>query len=326
VKIFQSLQSAFGAMLASLVIGAAPALAQSYPTKQITLVAPFPAGGTTDTVARPLAEKLRESMGQTVIVDNRPGSGGVIGTAAVAKAPADGHTALIVFDTHATNPHMYKRLTFDTFKELTGVSQIVSIPVVLAAHPSVPANNVKELVQLAKSKPGAISYASVGAGSSNHLAAKLFEKTTGVELTHVPYKGGNPAVTDLLGGHVQLMFVSQSLVLAHVQSGKLKVLGVTTEKRSTVLPQVPTIAEQGYPGFNVASWVGVVVRSDTPKPIIERLHAEIAKAAKSADFQKRMSEAGFNLVASTPDEFNRHIKSESDRWGKIIKEENITAD
>lgn len=245
-------------LLTLSVAPATPVRAQDFPTKMITIVAPFPAGGTTDAVARPLAQQFQRSMGQTVIVENKGGAGGSIGTAAVARGPADGYTQLIVFDTHAVNPHIYKKLPFDTFKDLTGVSQIVSVPQVLVVPASFPANSVKDLVQLAKSKPGSVTYASAGPGSSNQLTAELFARTAGIQMSHVPYKGGGPMVTDLVGAHVNVAFISQPLVLAHIRAGKLKALAVTSDKRSALLPDVPTVAEQGYPGVQcvLVDWLG----------------------------------------------------------------------
>jgi tripartite-type tricarboxylate transporter receptor subunit TctC len=303
-----------------------PGRTQTWPGKPVTLVTPFPPGGTTDAVARPLAQELQKALGQTVLVDNRPGAGGSMGSASVARAQPDGYTALVVFDTHAINPYIYKKLGFDTFKDFKGVSQIVSMPMVLAAHPSLPAANLKELVALAKAQPGAVSYASAGSGSSNQLAAELFSRTAGVKLTHVPYRGGGPVMADLLAGHVQTIVVSQPLVLEHIRAGRLKALAVASATRSAALPQVPTFAEQGYAGVELSSWIGLLLPASTPAPIAERWHAEVVRAARSADFQARMAASGFIVVASKPAQFDAFIRREYERWGPVIKDLNIIAE
>lgn len=303
-----------------------PLAAQTFPDHTVKLVTPFPAGGSTDGVARPLAGELQKLLGQNVIVENRGGAGGSIGTAMVARGPADGHTALIVFDTHAINPLIYKSLDFDTFKDLKAVGQIVSMPLVLVAHPSLPANNLKELVTLSKAKPGSVSYASAGAGSSNQLAAELFSRTAGIRMNHIPYKGGGPAINDLLAGHVQSIFVSQPLVLKFIESGRLKALAVMGNERSKALPNVPSTKEQGYDGLDVSSWIGMVVPAGIPDAAMRRWTDALQKAVHAKDFQAHMKQAGFNVVESSPQKFDAHIRREYERWDPIVEDLGIVAD
>lgn len=314
----------FFAIAISALMGLAQA--QNYPSKTITLVTPFPPGGTTDGVARPLAQHLQKGLLQSVIVENRSGAGGSMGTATVARGPADGHTALIVFDTHAVNPHIYKKLGFDIFKDLKGVGQIVSMPMMLVAHPSLPVSNVAELVALAKTKPNTLGYASAGSGSSNHLATELLSRAAGIQLTHVPYRGGGPAISDLLAGHVQLMVVSQPLVLGHIRAGKLKALAVMGHSRSAAMPELRTVAEQGYAEIDVSSWIGMVVPAATPNVAVRRLHEELEKIARSKEFRDQMVTGGFNVAVTGPAEFDAYIKREYERWGPIVRDLRLTAD
>ncbi|MET0858324.1 MAG: tripartite tricarboxylate transporter substrate binding protein, partial [Telluria sp.] len=274
--------------------------ADAYPSKPIKWVVPFPPGGAMDVIARTLGDKLARSMKQPVIIENRPGAGGAIGSGVVAKAEPDGHTMMIVSIGHAVNPSIYPKLAYDATRDFEPVSLVGIVPNVLVAHPAVKANNVKELIALAKAQPGKITYASAGNGTTVHLSAELFNSMAGVDIMHVPYKGSAPAVTDLMGGQVNIMFDSVSSAKPYIDSGKLKALAVTTSKRSSVLPNVPTIAEAGLPGYELSGWYAVFVPAKTPKPIVDRLNAELVKALKETDVRARFTQIGAEPVGSTP--------------------------
>lgn len=308
--------------LALACVGSAGA--QSYPERQITLVVPFAAGGTVDKVARIVQEDFRARLGQNVIVDNRGGAGGTIGTSIVAKAPADGYTVGMVFDSYATEQHMYPRLPYATERDLTGVSYMVRSPMVLVVPAASPYKTLQDYVAAAK-KGTNVSYASVGAGSSNHLAAELFHETASTSGIHTPYKGGGPAMTDLMGGHVDSMIASLPLVLPHVQAGKLRALGVTSLKRDAQLPGVPSIAES-YKGFEVYSWVGMIAPAKTPDAVLKRLAAEMTATLRDPKVAKRLSDGGFEVVAGDRAQMNKLIRDESQRWGRVIKSKNISAE
>jgi len=315
-----------GALLAGLVLASGAAMAQTYPSKPIRWIIPFPPGGAMDVMARALAPKMAESLGQPVITENRPGAGGNIGSEVVAKAPPDGHTILIVSIGQAVNPSLYPKMPFDPIKDFAPVSLVAIVPNVLVVNPSVKASSIPELIALAKAQPGKLTYASAGNGTSIHLAGELFTSMAGVDLVHVPYKGSGPAVTDLLGGQVDLMFDSITSAKPHIQAGKLRALGVTSARRSQALPNVPTIAEAGLKGYDVSPWFAVFVPAKTPKPIVERLHGEITKALKLPDIQERFAAIGAEPVGSTPEQLAAHLKRETDRWSAIIRERNIKAD
>ncbi len=310
--------------LALCAFGAAAA--DAYPTKPIKWVVPFPPGGAMDSMARTLGEKLSASMKQPVIVENRPGAGGSIGSNLVAKAAPDGHTIMIVSIGQAVNPSIYPKLPYDAAKDFEPVSLVGIVPNLLVAHPSVKAGNVKELIALAKAQPGKISYASAGNGTTVHLAAELFSSMAGVDIMHVPYKGSAPAVTDLMGGQVDIMFDSLSSARPYVESGKLKALAVTTAKRSSAFPNVPTVAESGLPGYELSGWYAVFVPAKTPKPVVDRLHAELVKALKQDDVRARFALLGAEPVGSSPQELAATVKTETARWEKIVRERNIKAD
>lgn len=308
------------ALFVSLAIAASAAVAQDYPSKPLRAIVPFPPGGVVDTVARQVASKMSESMGQQVVVDNRAGASGSIGTALAAKAPRDGYTILFAFDTHAVNPHVYKNLAFDTLKDFEPVSLVVKIPLAIAAAANVPASNLRELVALAKASPGKYSYASVGAGSSGHLAAEQLKLLSGIELVHVPYKGGGPAVADLLGGQIPFAFLAAGVVTQHIRSGKLKGLALTSAQRSAALPNVPTTAEEGFPQFDSGAWVGVVVPAGTPAGVIARLNTEVVKAARDPAVSSKLSDQTMVVMASTPAQLDEFIRAEYDKWGRLIRE------
>jgi tripartite-type tricarboxylate transporter receptor subunit TctC len=305
--------------LAALAMFGAAA-AQDYPAKPLRAIVPFPPGGVVDIVARTVGQKMSEGLGQALVIENRGGAGGSIGTDVAAKAPADGYNVLFAFDTHAVNPHIYKTIRFDTLKDFAPVALIVNIPLVVAALPSFPASSMKELVDLAKAKPGAYSYASVGAGSSGHLATEQFKLLTGIDLVHVPYKGGAPAVTDLLGGQVNLAVIAAGAAVPHLRAGRLKGLAVSGAQRSGAMPNVPTMAEAGYPQLQSGAWVGLLVPAGTPAPVIVRLNAEVLKAIKDPALVAKLAEQSIEVAGSTPEQFGAFIRAEHEKWGKLIKD------
>jgi tripartite-type tricarboxylate transporter receptor subunit TctC len=301
---------------------AAPLLhAQPYPNKPIQVMVPYPPGGIIDNLTRALLPKLTAALGQPLIVENTPGAGGSIGTAQVAKAKPDGYSVLMVFDTHAVNPLLYK-LPYDSDKDLTPVALISTSPLIVVSPPAVPANSIRELVALAKAKPGVLNYASTGAGSSNQLAAELFKSTAGIDLTHVPYKGGAPASTDVLGGRVEVMFVSATSVLQHIKAGKMKALAVTTRERMAQLPEVPTVAET-YPGFEAQSWGGMLAPGGTPAEIVNRLNAEVRAALQTPELTALFQTQALRAAPGTPQDFGRFIRAEEERWGAVIRKAGI---
>jgi tripartite-type tricarboxylate transporter receptor subunit TctC len=310
-----------GAALIVVAALAASASAQTaYPAKPIQLVVPFAPGGATDIVARLVGQKLAERLGRPVVVDNRPGAGGNVGAAIVAKAPADGHVLFLgTIATHAINQSLYARLGHDPVRDFAPVSLLTSVPLVLVVPADLPARSVKDLVALAKARPGALNYASPGAGTALHLAGELFKSLAGVDVMHVPYKGSAPAITDLLGGRVSLMFDTTLSALPHVKAGKLRALGVTTARRSAALPELPTVAESGLPGFDVSAWNGILVPAGTPREIVARLATEVAAIMKLADVRERLAGQGAEAIGSTPEEFAAHIAAETAKWAKVVR-------
>jgi len=313
---------ACAALAAGAWAAALPALADSYPSKPVTVVVPFAAGGTVDRVARQVQQALQDKLGQTVVIDNRGGAGGTIGTALVAKSAPDGYTVEMVFDSYATEQHIYPKLPYDTARDLTGVSYMVRSPMVLAVTASGPYQTLADYV--AAGKKGSVSYASVGAGSSNHLAAEMFHQAAGTSGIHTPYRGGGPAVSDLMGGHVESIIASLPLVLPHIQSGKLRALAVTAPKRVAALPDVPAIAES-YPGFEIYSWVGMVAPAQTPAATLDKLADAAIAALRDPAVAGRITESGFEVVAGGRDDMNRLVQAESQRWGQLIKSRGIVA-
>ena len=277
---------------------------QDYPTKPIRMVVPYPAGGVVDFVARQIGQKMADSMGQPVVVENRVGAGGTIATEATAKSTPDGYTVLVVFDTHAVNPHVYKNLRYDTFKDLASVSLVAQIPVAFMSYRGFAANTIADVVRLGKEKPGALNYGSPSAGTSGHLAAEQFKLVAGVDVQHVPYRGGAPLLTALLGEQVQLGVAAPTAFLSNIADGKLKAFAVTAKQRSPALPNVPTMIEAGYPALNSGAWIGVVVATGTPVAMIGRLNSEVAKAAKDPTLSKIFLEQMIEPVGSTPAAFD----------------------
>ncbi|PNG53137.1 Argininosuccinate lyase [Variovorax sp. WDL1] len=312
----------------SLALAAAgAALAQQpWPAKPVRVVVAFPPGGIVDTVARQLQPRLQAALGQPVIIDNRGGAGGTVGSAEVAKAAPDGHTLLMVFDSYATYPLVYPKLSFDIEKDLQPVTQIASNPLVLVVNPKVPASDFKSFVGLLKSKPGQLNYASVGPGSSNHLTAELFKVQTGTFVTHIPYRGGGPAQQDLLGGQVEMMFLSAVLAQPHVKAGKLRALAQTGAQRVPAYAGTPTVAESGYPDFQVNSWVGLLAPAGTPRPVVDRLQAEVRKIVTEPAFDQRLREQGLTGIANTPEQFASALRREQDKWTRLVRERNLSLD
>jgi len=310
-----------GLLALGMSLPLAAAFAQ-YPAKPIRLIVPWPAGGTVDGVARVLGPKLTEGLGRPIIVENKAGAGGSIGQAESAKAPADGHTVLLVFDTHAVNHLLYKNLGYDPFKSFEHVSLLVTSPQVLAGATNFAPGSVPELVAFAKANPGKVTYATVGAGSSNHLNALLLSNRTGIEMTHVPYKGGAPMMIDLVGGQVNVMFVSAPQAIPQVKAGRIRALAIGSARRIAQLPDTPTVAET-LPGFAAQSWVGMLVPAGTPREIVARLNAEARKALADPGVRGKLDAQGFDVVGSTPEEFLAFARAESQKWAKVIRDYNI---
>jgi tripartite-type tricarboxylate transporter receptor subunit TctC len=308
--------------MAAILLGAAivgPALAaEPYPTKPLRMLVPFAPGGGTDILARVFGQKLTETLGQQVVIDNRAGAGGNLGVELAARANPDGHTLLMVSASFAVNAAIYK-LGFDPATDLLPVTQVASVPFVLLAHPSVAANNTKELIALAKAKPGALNYASSGNGTSPHLAGEMFTMMTGTKMVHVPYRGGAPAVTDLLAGQVQLLFSTVIQGLPHVKAGKLKPLAIAGQKRSAALPDVATIMESGVAGYDVTNWFGILVPRGTSPAIVERLNREIVQHLQSAELRSRLAAEGAEPVGGTATEFGALIRSEIAKYTRVVK-------
>ncbi|MGZ5089945.1 MAG: Bug family tripartite tricarboxylate transporter substrate binding protein [Burkholderiales bacterium] len=303
----------------SLLIPAV-ALSQAYPAKTIRLVVGVPAGGTNDVVARLVGQKLGAQLGQQIIVDNRAGANGNIGAELVAKSPPDGYTLFLAsIGTNSINPSLYPKMPFDTLRDFAPISQLTSIPQVIVVHPSVPARDVKQLIAYARSKPGLLSFASGGTGSAGHLAGELFKSRASVDMLHVPYKGSAPALTDLLGGQVALMFDQIVTSLPHVRSGKLRALAVTTAMRSSVAPDIPTVSESGLPGYSITTWHGLLAPAATPGNIISRLSGETAKALESPDVREKFLVQGAEPTPSTPEQFGAFIKAEIEKWANVVK-------
>ena len=295
-------QTLCGLIFGSALMAAAlsgPASAQNYPDRPIRLLVPFTPGGGTDILARTLAQKMSENMGQPVVVDNRPGANTLVATEAVARAPADGYTLLIQVNNLAANATLYRgKMSFDTVKDLAPVTLVAGNPHVLVVTPSLPANNLKEFIALAKAKPGTITFASAGSGSVNHLAGELLKIAAGIDMVHVPYKGSGSVMPDLLGGHVNALFAAMPTVTGFIKDKKLRAIAVTTPRRFRGLPDVPTVAESGYTGFDISTWFGILAPAGTPKPVIDRLQAEVVKALKDPGVQSRLGD--YEIFGSTP--------------------------
>ena len=309
--------------LAAFLAGSAAA--QEFPQKSIRIIVPFPPGGATDGLARILGEKMTETWKQQVVIDNRAGAGGNIGAEVAAKAPADGHTVIIVGLSHAANLSLYSRLSYHPVRDFTPVSQVVAIHTFLVTHPSLPAKSVKELVALARAKPGALNYGSGGNGSSPHMAMELFKSLAKIDLVHVPYKG-TQSVIGILRGEAALLFENLISVGAHIQSGKLRVLAVGASRRSSALPEVPTVAEAGVPGYDVVIWFGMLAPAGTPAAAINAIHRETSNILKLPDVKARLASQAADPVGSSPEQFDAFIKSEIAKWAKVVKENRLKID
>jgi tripartite-type tricarboxylate transporter receptor subunit TctC len=317
------MRRSFGFLL--LLAASSAALAQSYPAGPLRIVVPFPPGGGTDILARVIAQKLNESWAQPVIVDNRGGANGTIGTAAAAKAAPDGHTMLLVPSGFAVNPSIYKNLPFDTVKDLAPVTQLAASPLVLVVHPSFPAKNVKELIALLKSRPGEINFGSSGNGSPPHIATELFKLMTGTKMTHIPYKGAGPATVDLIAGQIPIYFMNALSAVPQMKQARVRPLGVTSDKRFAGLPQVPTIAEAGVPGYSMTNWYGLLVPAGTPRASLMKLHGEVVRILNLPELKERLSSEGAEVVGSTPEQFAAFLRDEIAKDARIVKASGMTA-
>ncbi|MEI7681737.1 MAG: tripartite tricarboxylate transporter substrate binding protein [Betaproteobacteria bacterium] len=297
-------------------------MAQTFPSKPIRIVVPFTPGGPNDILARMIGQRYTAVWGQQTLVDNRPGGGTVIGTDIVAKAPADGHTLLMVSTSHAANPSLMPKLPFDTLRDFVSVGQAVSSPNVLVVHPSVPARNTRELLDIAKARPGQITFASGGSGAATHLAGELLKILGGVEMTHIPYKGAGPATIDLISGQVTWMFGTILPTIPHVRAGKLRALAVSGKRRAEVLPEVPTVAEH-VPGFEASSWYGVFAPAGTPAEVIIKLNQEMARALTPVEVRQRLAAEGTEVVAGNPEDFMQLFRAEAAKWARVIKQAGI---
>jgi len=302
------------------------AQAQTWPSKPVKLIVSYPPGGTVDAVARVVSNKLSSRLGQPVIVDNRAGAGGAIGGQVVAKSPPDGYTVLVDASNHAQNPALRGKMPFDTLKDLAPVSLLVKVPNVLVVNPATPYKSVKDLIDQAKAKPDTINFASSGNGSAQHLAGELFCSTAGVKMTHIAYKGGGPALTDVMGGQVPVFFASLASSMAYIQGDKLRALAVTGTTRSSLFPQLPTVAESGLPGYEVYEWNGVFVPSGTPAPIVDRLTQELAAVLQEPDVKSRLEALGAEVIGSSPAELDTFRRAEIEKWSRLAKANNIQMD
>jgi tripartite-type tricarboxylate transporter receptor subunit TctC len=309
-----------GLIAGSIALAAAPyAAAQNYPTGPIRIVVPFTPGGGTDILARLIAQKLNEAWGQPVVVDNRPGASGTVGTAFVAKAAGDGQTLLIMPAGYAGNPSLYKKLPYDQNRELAPVSRLASGPLTLVVHPSLPVKTVKEFIAFARARPGEINFGSSGAGTLPHLSAELFNSMSGVRMVHIPYKGAGAAVTDVMAGRVPVYFMNILQSLSLIKAGKLRALGVTTPERTPIAPEIPSIAEAGLKGFDMTNWYGLLVPAATPRDVIVKLHAEVGRALNLPELKSRLAEDGMTVVASTPEQFAEFLARETAKFSKVIE-------
>jgi tripartite-type tricarboxylate transporter receptor subunit TctC len=316
-----------GCAIVALACAAAQAAEQQFPAKPVRMISPYAAGGGSDTLARILAQKLYELWGQPVIVENRPGGGGILGAETVAHATPDGYTYLVTPSAVLTiNPHIYSKLRYDTFRDFAPVTMATNSPYYLVVHPKIPVTTVKELIAYAKANPGKLNYSSSGSGSSTHLAGVLFGNMAGVDIVHIPYKGAAPAIVDLLAGNVQLRFGSVVPVLPHVRSGRLRGLAISSAKRYGPLPDVPTIAESGLPGYKVESFYAVVAPAGTSKAIIAKLNAELVRSLKTPEVAAHMAADGAEVIASSPDELAKALREDYERWAKPVKDSGARVD
>lgn len=315
-----------GAICVTLLAASGAVYAQAYPNKPVRIIVPFPPGGANDIATRTLNIRLPALLGQNLIIDNRPGAGGNIGAELTAKAPPDGYTLLMANNSLITNASLYRKLPYDPFRDFIPIAMTATSPNMVVSHPQLPVRTVKELVALAKGKPGQLTYASPGPGTSSHLAGELFKVRTGTNLLHVAYKGAGPLVVDQIGGHVMLSFTAPIVSKPHLDSGKLRAIAVTSEKRWQGLPNVPSVAESGYPGFDVYVWVALFAPANTPRPIIDRLAGDVSKALESRELRERYAAASIDAPTSTPDGLATFMKQDFALWDKLIKDQGIKLD
>ena len=313
------------AVLLAVLIAAGSAAAQPYPSKPIRMIVGFAPGGGTDVTARAVVQEFSEALGQRIVIDNRPGANGVIGAEVTAKSPADGYTILMVNNGHTVNPGMYKKLPYDTIRDFAPVTLVANLPNVLVTHPSLPPKTFPEFVRFAKARPGAISYGSGGYGASSHLAMELLKKTAGIDVIHVPYKSGGQSTAAILTGDVAVSFNTSPTAVPHIKAGRLRAIGVSSPQRSASMPDVPAIADMGYPGFNASGLAGLVAPSGTPADAIEKLHAAMVKTIKLPAMRDRFITLGMDAVGNTPAEFGQFIKTDMDKWTKLVRELNLAA-
>jgi tripartite-type tricarboxylate transporter receptor subunit TctC len=311
--------------VAGTLLGAAPVQAQ-YPGKAVRLIVPYPPGGGTDTLARVLSLRLAEALGQQLVVDNRPGAGANIGVEIAAKAPNDGYTLLMAAISNAISASLYRKLNYDLVRDFAPITLLATTPHILVVHPSLPVKSVKGLIAFAKARPGQLAYSSSGSGTPSHLGGELFDSMAGVKLTHVPYKGGGPSVIALVGGEVSVGFATMPSVISHVRAGKLRGLAVTTTQRSPAMPDLSTVSEAGVPGYEMGSWYGLLAPAGTPKEIVVRLNAEMARILKLPDVKQRLDALGFEVLLSTPEEYGVFTKNEIEKWAKVVKASGARAD
>ena len=322
----RSLKGALALAFFSFVF-VATAFAQGYPSRPVRMVVPFAAGGTTDVLARILGQKLSESLGQQVLVDNRPGANGNIGAELVARAPADGYTIMMGFDgTLAINPSVYRKLAFDPVRDFAPVANVGLVALLIVVHPSQPAKSVAELVAYAKANPGKINYSSAGHGSTGHLAGELFKARAGIDMTHVAYKGGAQAMNDLLSGQIQLLVTALPTVEAHIKSGKLRAIAFTTARRVAGMPDVPTLAESGFAGFDVASWYGIVAPAGAPPEVVRKLNADIVRILEQPDVRQRFAQLGTEPGGGSPESFAATLRADIDKWAAVVRNAGIHLD
>lgn len=317
-----SMRSASPILVTLALALAAPATAQpagAYPAKPVRLIVPLAPGGPSDILARTMAQKLTESLKQTVFVDNRPGASAIIGTELAAKSPPDGYTLILVSNTVAINPALFAKLPYDTLRDLAPVSLLATTPYLLAVHSSLPVSSVKELIALAKRRPGELNHASGGHGTGPHLAMEVFMQRTGVKIVHIVYKGGGPAMNDFIAGHTQVYMANMIAALPQAKAGRIRALAVSSETRSEAVPELPTIAESGVPGFNESGQHGILAPAGVPREIVAKLHSEIARALNAPEVKSRLQAEGSRVVASTPEEYGAMIRSEMEKWAKVIK-------
>ena len=314
------------ALIATLATGTEPALAQDYPSRPVRLIVPYPPGGNTDIMARAITQELSKGLGQPVVIDNRGGAATVIGSDLLAKAAPDGYTLILSTSSHAINVSLYRKLPFDAVADFAPISLVASMPNILVVNPSMPAKSLKELIALAKAKPGQINYSSAGNGATNHLSMELLKTMAGVDLVHIPYKGTADAVASLLGGQVSVMFDATSSALPHIKSGRSRALAVSSSSRIASLPDLPTVAEAGLPGFEVGVWFGIQAPAGTPRDIVKRLNAEILRSLSVAEVRERLAGLGVDVVSNTPEEFAAFIKSEIAKWGRVVKDSGARID